>query len=328
MKNILLLLFLTVQTLCAQHQIKLSVTIQDRKSDTLYVGQNDFKQILVAGSKGNFNGVFAGPAGKYYLVNGTDHVDVYFENGFDLTITADGKDLKKSMAFKGRGAKENILFARQKANSLATEMDIADGIEDLVSFTKGSEKRLKQLREAAKDKALTAGFRKLIAEDLWHDEHNFPTMSQYQFKRQHLNGKPLPDFSYTNHDGGTATKQDFRGKYILIDIWATWSRRSYPEGAAFDMLELEYRNKNIAFLSISIDRMEDLRRWKETVTARELAGVQLICDKEFESEMMKELAVDLVPRFIIVGPDGIIIDGNAPGPSSPALAEELDKLLN
>ncbi len=297
MKNILFLLLLAFHCIFAQNtEIRLSVKIDNRKSDTLYLGKNDFKQAYVADSKGTFTGKFTGPSGKYYLVNGEDYVDIYLDKGFDLTLTADGNDFKKSMLFKGKGAKENSLFARQDANSLATEMDIADGIDDLEAFTKGSEARLKGFRSELKDKSFSPGFREFMEEELGHDENNFPLMSQYQFKRQHLNGKPLPDFTYTNHDGGTTTSHDFRGKYMLIDIWATWCGPCRKEGSYFDGLELKYRDKNIAFVSISIDRMEDFGRWKETVTARQMAGIQLICDKEFDSDLMNQLAVKLCAK--------------------------------
>jgi hypothetical protein len=56
-------------------------------------------------------------------------------------------------------------------------------------------------------------------------------------------------------------------------------------------------------------------------------GVQLFADNDWNSEFMIKYGVTSIPRFILLGPDGNIVNSNAQRPSDPALQDKLDSLL-
>lgn len=135
-------------------------------------------------------------------------------------------------------------------------------------------------------------------------------------------GTASPEFSnYKNFNGGSNSLTDFRGKYVFIDIWATWCAICWNELPYIKMLEKEYEGKNIVFVSMSWDKIES--EWRETIKKQNLTGVQLLA-KGKDDPFLKAFAVTGIPRYIFIDPNGNIIDYNTPRPSEK---EKLKKLF-
>ncbi len=92
-------------------------------------------------------------------------------------------------------------------------------------------------------------------------------------------------------------------------------------------LEEDYHTKNIVFISLSLDKAKDLQKWKDFVKKEDLKGIQLMADKDFESDIAKNYGVNAIPRFLLFDTEGKIINTNAMRPSETELRVELDKLL-
>ncbi|CAM1371947.1 conserved hypothetical protein [Tenacibaculum litopenaei] len=138
-------------------------------------------------------------------------------------------------------------------------------------------------------------------------------------------GNPCPTFeNYENYNGGKTSLSDLlgHGKYLYIDVWATWCGYCKRETPLLKRLELQYHDKNIEFVSISVDNMRDHKKWQETIAQKEMGGVQLFADKSFASDFIKKFAIKGLPRFIMVDPEGNIVSPNAPRPSDG------EKLMN
>ena len=86
-------------------------------------------------------------------------------------------------------------------------------------------------------------------------------------------GNPSPDFRAWDVDGKSYTVADFRGKYVYIDLWATWCGPCRREMPFLKQLEEEYKGRNITFLSLSTDaRKAD---WLKMVKSHPMTGMQL-----------------------------------------------------
>ncbi|MEQ3690899.1 MAG: TlpA disulfide reductase family protein, partial [Flavobacterium sp.] len=118
-----------------------------------------------------------------------------------------------------------------------------------------------------------------------------------------------------------------KGKYVYIDVWATWCGPCRAEIPHLKKTEEAYHDKNIEFVSISIDRAKDHDKWKKFVEDKELGGIQLFADNDWNSQFVKDYQINGIPRFILVGPNGEIVNADAPRPSSPELVKTLDSLL-
>ncbi|MBS9767349.1 MAG: TlpA family protein disulfide reductase [Flavobacteriaceae bacterium] len=135
-------------------------------------------------------------------------------------------------------------------------------------------------------------------------------------------GNPSPTFeNYENYKGGMTSLKDFEGKFVYIDVWATWCSPCRKEIPFMKKLEEKYHKKDIIFISISVDDLKKKDAWKKMVKEKEMAGVQLFADKSFDSDFIKNYSVNSIPRFIFLDKKGKIIDANAPRPSDPKLIE-------
>ena len=144
-------------------------------------------------------------------------------------------------------------------------------------------------------------------------------------------GMKSPEFfDYENYKGGTTSLSDLRGKYLYIDVWATWCGPCIAQIPASKKMEKLYRDKNIEFVYISIDVRDrpvyNYDKWKEMIAEKSLGGVQLFADNAWESKFTKAFVINSIPRYLLIGPNGNIISGDAPRPSDQKLVELFDSL--
>lgn len=143
-----------------------------------------------------------------------------------------------------------------------------------------------------------------------------------------MNGHAMaPDFNYQQVDGRFIALKELRGKYVYIDVWATWCAPCRAEIPFLTALEKDYSNRNIYFVSISIDKMINKSKWIDFVKTQQLKGIQLIADRDFNSDFVKKFNINSIPRFILIDPAGRIVSGDAKKPSDPELRKQFDDLL-
>ena len=140
-------------------------------------------------------------------------------------------------------------------------------------------------------------------------------------------GEPAIPFDGTTPDGTKVSLGDFKGKVVLVDVWATWCGPCIAEIPHLKKLEEEMAGKDVVFISYSIDEMKDLAKWKEFVTAKKLGGVQLIGDAGFKSPVCTAYKITSIPRFMVFDKNGKIVSVAAPRPSSPDLKKLLESHL-
>lgn len=143
-------------------------------------------------------------------------------------------------------------------------------------------------------------------------------------------GNSSPKFvDFENLAGGTTSLDDFKGKYVYIDLWATWCFPCRAEIPFLKKIEEDYHDKNIAFVSISMDRDQEYEKLKKLVVEKNLTGVQLYANGQgYDADFSKAYGVTYIPRFLLIDPDGNIVDAIAPRPSDKRLRTLLDEVLN
>lgn len=140
-------------------------------------------------------------------------------------------------------------------------------------------------------------------------------------------GQPSPQFTdYENHKGGTMSLEDLKGKYVYVDVWATWCGPCIREIPSLKQVENDFHGKNIAFVSTSIDKAKDHNTWVEMVKDKQLGGIQLMADNAWQSKFVQDYAIEGIPRFILIDPEGNIVSADAPRPSDPRLVEMFKEL--
>ncbi len=116
-------------------------------------------------------------------------------------------------------------------------------------------------------------------------------------------GTVAPDFSLETSTGKTFSLSGKKGKYILLDFWASWCapcRNALPEVA---ILNEQYKEKNFEIIGVSLDK--NINKWKQALAEEHCTWTQ-VCDPS--GNVAKLFAVSAIPLMVIISPDGKILN--------------------
>ncbi len=118
----------------------------------------------------------------------------------------------------------------------------------------------------------------------------------------------------------------YKGKFVLIDFWATWCVPCRQEIPYWEKLSRQYPTDKIVFLSVSLDK--EIQVWQKGVIASGVVkNYQYLWLNSEKSAFAKQYDVSTVPRYMLFDKEGKIINMDAPRPSEPAISLLLDKLI-
>lgn len=317
--------------------VELSGKIIDQNSDSIVLSNSDgYRKVIEVSSDGTFSDTLKVEEGRYRLYDGNEYGTIFLKNGNSTSFTLDTKAFDETLKFEGDDAdKSNVLIAYNLLQEKHLNKDLFDKSTDEFN---NAFKNLK-----ADYENLKADYSSIDSTYFVKEDEDFGKMkaayTRYYENRQALKKEltkdsPSPTFkNYENFKGGTSSLKDFRGKYVYIDVWATWCGPCKIEIPFLKELEAKFHNRNIEFISISVD---DARRsgtmdkaykaWRTMVADKNLTGTQLITGNGWDVEFIKKYKIDGIPRFILIDPKGNIIDPDAPRPSSAKLTTLLEEL--
>ncbi|MCW4469731.1 TlpA family protein disulfide reductase [Flavobacterium sp. MFBS3-15] len=335
MKNILFILLFVFNGALAQTNVRFIAKIENRNSDTLVLQRVEvdglqykiFRVGMVSDADGNFQGTFLMEPALYRLFDGKEQATIYLEEGYDLKMEMDAKMFDETISFKGRGAEENNYLAKKFLLFEEARKNVAQTTDKAV-FKTIVRQVMDRLWADLDNERLSKKFRKIMNSELFSEKTELEKIFNHTVSMWSRRGKPSPDFNCENHKGGTTSLKDLKGKYVYIDVWATWCGPCLQEIPSLQKLEQVYRDRNIEFVSLSVDAKKDYDKWRKMVTDKSLMGIQLFSGKGFELSFIRKYLITSIPRFILIDPSGNIVDADAKKPSDPALAEQLNNLLD
>lgn len=137
-------------------------------------------------------------------------------------------------------------------------------------------------------------------------------------------GRTALPFSQADTSGKTVSLNDFKGKYVLIDFWASWCVPCRIENPHVVTAYQQFKNKNFTVLGISFDNPGQHNRWIEAIHADNLSWTQVSDLKGWKNEVGVLYDIKSIPSNLLLDPNGTIIAKNLRGDK---LEEKLRELL-
>ncbi len=305
------------------------ITNKNSESITISNPQLKFNRIIKLDENGSFKDTMKLKDGFYRLFDGKKSSALYIKNGSNITMTLDAKEFNETLSFSGEGSSESNFLA--KSTLLQENLFKDKKLFDLPKedFDKKINNYTNSFNERIANKELDSTF-------VAFQKQNIKGLTNY-VKKTHANklylstnlakGMVSPTFvNYENIKGGTTSLKDLKGKYVYVDVWATWCNPCKREIPFLQKVEKKYHGKNIEFVSMSVDQKKDYETWKKMIADKKLTGIQLFADNSWQSKFVTDYRITGIPRFILIDPQGKIVNSNAPRPSSPKLIELFDSL--
>lgn len=245
---------------------------------------------------------------------------VLLDPGDDIHVTLNSKLFDETVSYTGKGAEKNNQVARLTLMSESASANMPDF--KTISDTS-------KMRTAVYD--AYGNFKQVLLD---HVAHQLPGYAfaqseleqmemriDYEIKRfvkkkriQEANAGKKLTFIGEDIMGKKVKSSSFKGKVTVLDFWASWCGPCKAEMPDLKKLEKEFGTK-VNFVGVGVwDKLED---WKHATTELELHN-SIYIDKE-GCEQFKSLEMTSIPRYVVLDEDGIVIDPNAPRPSSGEL---------
>jgi peroxiredoxin len=132
-------------------------------------------------------------------------------------------------------------------------------------------------------------------------------------------GSDAIDFVQTDADGKKVSLSSFRGKYVLVDFWASWCRPCREENPNVVKAYNKYKDKNFTVLGVSLDQSK--APWLKAIKNDNLVWTQVSDLKGWYNEAAAKYNVQSIPQNFLIDPSGKIIAKNLRG-------EDLDSRLS
>ena len=135
-------------------------------------------------------------------------------------------------------------------------------------------------------------------------------------------GTVLDDFTQTDTAGKPVSLSSFRGKYVLVDFWASWCRPCRQENPNVLANYQKFKDKNFTVFGVSLDKSKPA--WLEAISQDGLVWNHVSDLQGWSNAVALQFQIQSIPQNFLIGPDGKIIAKNLRG---PALDYKLEELL-
>lgn len=142
------------------------------------------------------------------------------------------------------------------------------------------------------------------------------------YLRGFIIGKQVSDFTQVDKDGNVVKLSDYRGKYLLLDFWASWCSPCRAENPNVLKAYNEYHPKGLEIVAVSLDTKKEA--WLKAIAADKLPWTQ-ISDLKNNNEVASQFGVNAIPDNFLIDPTGKVI---ARGLRGTELFKKLAEVIN
>ena len=182
--------------------------------------------------------------------------------------------------------------------------------------------RMRQITNYEQFKTEIQPFKKLFATD--------PLKQAYQKKEDELTvyakGAPAYNFTLNDTKDQSVSLSDFKGKVVVMDVWAMWCAPCLTEKPFFQKVEDAFKDRDdIVFIGVSHDGLTRREVWKKFVEKKGWKNIELLAN--YNESIGEYYKIEGIPRFMIFDKEGRIVTVDAPRPSNPEFKKLIEQTL-
>jgi peroxiredoxin len=208
---------------------------------------------------------------------------------------------------KAERKKQEIVFIKKHPRDTASLRALNDVVghlpEDISGYERLYKGLSKELRESAEGQKTAKAIDKFMAVRI---------------------GAPAPAFSAPDTSGQQVALSDFRGKYVLLDFWASWCFPCREENPMVVKAFNQFHEQRFTVLSVSLDQPGKKEAWLKAIHDDQLQWQHVSDLKYWNNEVAQLYAVRSIPQNFLIDPNGKIIAANLRG---EALIQQLEKIF-
>ncbi len=265
--------------------------------------------------------------GQLYLFTGEEQKpigEIYLASNSAINMSFNPEHPVMSLLFSGDFSEvNNYLTARAKSeynlSQLAKEGGDSSELQNAISTAKKSLGPNQNSEEIPDSIYFYVNTNFDSFSDILRKKH-----LKYQYKRS-LIGQEGINFTFLDPENQKFAFNQLLGKYVYIDVWATWCVPCKKEYPFLKELEETFHDKtNLAIISLSID--SDKGKWMNYLEEQKMDGIHLYTGNT--SDFIQFYDIGAIPRFILIDPLGKVVNSDEIRPSNPNLYPFLDKLIS
>ncbi|MBB6610260.1 AhpC/TSA family protein [Pontibacter sp. Tf4] len=289
----------------------------------------------------NFEGEVAEPSLYRVTLDQRDGVILVLDKAANIKLEADAKDLNGTSRIEG--SEDSKLF--QELNKLvnetqmkkmgleqrfvqATEEGKTEEAEAIRAEYNALQQNLKDflakhpasvvsafgtltLIDPATDFAFADSMSTMLSKNLPNSKYTKELEERLKGMRSTTVGQVAPEITLPTPDGGTASLSDLRGKYVLIDFWASWCGPCRKENPNVVRMYNEYKDKGFEIFGVSLDQNRE--KWLKAIADDKLTWPHVSDLKGWESAAASIYNITAIPQTILLDKEGRIIAKNLRG---------------